>query len=37
VIGRLSEKTLLLDLRCLSADKESVLIDHMLAAVERLP
>jgi L-seryl-tRNA(Ser) seleniumtransferase len=36
VIGRLSEKTLLLDLRCLTLDKEHVFIDHLKAAVERL-
>ncbi len=36
VIGRLSEKTLLLDLRCLTLDKEHVFIDHVIAAAERL-
>jgi L-seryl-tRNA(Ser) seleniumtransferase len=36
VIGRLSEKTLLLDLRCLALDKEKVLVEHMLAALNRL-
>ena len=36
VIGRLSEKTLLLDLRCLTLDKEKVLVEHMLAALGRL-
>ena len=36
VIGRLSEKTLLLDLRCLTEDKESTLRETILAAVQRL-
>jgi len=36
VIGRLSEKTLLLDLRCLTADKETVFVGHMLAAATSL-
>ncbi len=36
VIGRISEKTLLLDLRCLTDDKESVLRETMLAAAQRL-
>lgn len=36
VIGRISEKTLLLDLRCLTEDKVSVLRDTMLAAAQRL-
>jgi L-seryl-tRNA(Ser) seleniumtransferase len=36
VIGRISEKTLLLDLRCLTLDKEKVLVEHMFAALVRL-
>jgi hypothetical protein len=36
VIGRLSEKTLLLDLRCLTLGKEKVLVEHLLAALDRL-
>ena len=36
VIGRLSEKTLLLDLRCLTSDKEPVFVTYFLAAVESL-
>jgi L-seryl-tRNA(Ser) seleniumtransferase len=36
VIGRLSDKTLLLDLRCLTEDKVTVLRDTMLAAAQRL-
>jgi L-seryl-tRNA(Ser) seleniumtransferase len=36
VIGRISEKTLLLDLRCLTDDKVSVLRETMLAAAQRL-
>ena len=36
VIGRLSDKTLLLDLRCLTEDKVSVLRETMLAAAQRL-
>lgn len=36
VIGRLSEKTLLLDLRCLTLDKEKVLVEYLLAAVASL-
>ena len=36
VIGRISEKTLLLDLRCLTEDKVSVLRETMLAAAQRL-
>jgi hypothetical protein len=36
VIGRLSEKSLLLDLRCLTIDKEQVLVAHLLAAVASL-
>ena len=36
VIGRLSDKTLLLDLRCLTKDKVSVLRETMLAAAQRL-
>jgi L-seryl-tRNA(Ser) seleniumtransferase len=36
VIGRLSDKTLLLDLRCLTEDKVMVLRDTMLAAAQRL-
>ncbi len=36
VIGRLSEKTLLLDLRCLTADKETVFVGHVLAAATNL-
>jgi hypothetical protein len=36
VIGRLSEKTLLLDLRCLTADKETVFVGHVLAAATSL-
>jgi L-seryl-tRNA(Ser) seleniumtransferase len=33
VIGRLSDKTLLLDLRCLTPDKEQVLVEHLLSSV----
>ena len=36
VIGRLSEKTLLLDLRCLTEDKEQVLVEHMLVALSAI-
>lgn len=36
VIGRISEKTLLLDLRCLTEDKVSVLRETMLAAAQHL-
>ena len=36
VIGRLSDKTLLLDLRCLTSDKEQVLVEHMLSAAANL-
>lgn len=36
VIGRLSDKTLLLDLRCLTLDKEQVLVEHVLDAVVTL-
>jgi L-seryl-tRNA(Ser) seleniumtransferase len=36
VIGRLSDKTLLLDLRCLTADKETVFVGHVLAAATSL-
>ena len=36
VIGRLSDKTLLLDLRCLTIDKEQILVAHLLAAVASL-
>jgi L-seryl-tRNA(Ser) seleniumtransferase len=36
VIGRISEKTLLLDLRCLTEDKVSVLRETMLAAAQGL-
>jgi seryl-tRNA(Sec) selenium transferase len=36
VIGRLSDKTLLLDLRCLTADKETVFVGHVLAATTSL-
>ena len=36
VIGRLSDKTLLLDLRCLTVAKEQVLVEHMLAATVNL-
>ncbi|MFM7011561.1 MAG: L-seryl-tRNA(Sec) selenium transferase [Betaproteobacteria bacterium] len=36
VIGRISEKTLLLDLRCLTEDKVSVLRETMLDAAQRL-
>ena len=36
VIGRLSDKTLLLDLRCLTPEKEQVLVEHMLAAAANL-
>jgi L-seryl-tRNA(Ser) seleniumtransferase len=36
VIGRLSDKTLLLDLRCLTTDKESVFVGHVLAAATSL-
>jgi L-seryl-tRNA(Ser) seleniumtransferase len=36
VIGRLSDKTLLLDLRCLTEDKVPVLRETMLAAAQRL-
>jgi L-seryl-tRNA(Ser) seleniumtransferase len=36
VIGRLSDKTLLLDLRCLTPEKEQVLVEHLLAAVTDL-
>ena len=36
VIGRLSDKTLLLDLRCLTPEKEQVLVEHMLSAAANL-
>ena len=36
VIGRLSDKTLLLDLRCLTPEKEPVLVEHMLSAAANL-
>jgi L-seryl-tRNA(Ser) seleniumtransferase len=36
VIGRLSDKTLLLDLRCMTADKETVFVGHVLAAATSL-
>ena len=36
VIGRMSDKTLLLDLRCLTEDKVPVLCEVMLAALQRL-
>jgi L-seryl-tRNA(Ser) seleniumtransferase len=36
VIGRLSDKTLLLDLRCLTLEKEPVLVEHMLRAAANL-
>ena len=36
VIGRLSDKTLLLDLRCLTSEKEQVLVEHVLTAAANL-
>ncbi len=36
VIGRLSDKTLLLDLRCLTPEKEQVLVEHVLSAAANL-
>lgn len=36
VIGRISDKTLLLDLRCLTEDKAPVLLETMLSAAQRL-
>ncbi len=36
VIGRLSDKTLLLDLRCLTLEKEQVLVEHVLSAAANL-
>ena len=36
VIGRISDKTLLLDLRCLTEDKVPVLLETMLSAAQRL-
>lgn len=36
VIGRLSDKTLLLDLRCLTLEKEPVLVEHVLTAAANL-
>ncbi len=36
VIGRLSDKTLLLDLRCLTPEKEQVLVEHVLNAAANL-
>jgi len=36
VIGRLSDKTLLLDLRCLTSEKEPVLVEHVLHAAVTL-
>ena len=36
VIGRLSDKTLLLDLRCLTPDKEQVCVEYLLSSVATL-